>query len=360
MALALCAGCEKKKAPGRPPPPPVDVAQAVVDTVPIEITTIGSASSIVTVDIRSQVTAQLESVEFEEGQSVDAGDLLFVLDRRNLLLALRSAQATLERDRAESYFADQQAIRFTALAKQGAASAQDAEARRTAAAAARALVRADEAAVRDAEVNLGYARIAAPIPGRTGALNVHVGDQIKANDSIAMVTLRQISPIYVSFVVPGDRLNEIRAADEVGELKVAAFPRSGPRHEHIGELTFIDNAVDMATGTILLKGTFPNEDEELWPGQFVDVTLVLGTLRDAVVVPSAAVQTGQQGLYVFVVDERLKADVRAVEVGPVIEDRSVILKGVGAGELVVTDGQLRLQPGMTVAIRSGPGAGEGS
>lgn len=354
--LGLTAGCTKKKAPGPPPPPPVAVARAESMEVPIEIGTIGTGEAIVTVEIRSQVTAQLESILFEEGQGVDAGDTLFVLDRRILEQALDSARASLRRNRAQAVYAAREAERFTTLARQGAVSQQDAELRRTASKSAQEAVAVDEAAVQQAEVNLGFARIVAPIQGKTGSLNVHVGDQIKANDTLAMVSIRQISPIYVSFSVQGDRLNEIREADEKGELEVIALPRSGQRDEHRGKLTFIDNAVDVTTGTILLKGTFPNDDEELWPGQFVDVTLVVGHLHDAVVVPSAAVQTGQQGLYVFVVNRERKADVRQVELGPTFRDRSVIAKGVQAGELVVTDGHLRLQPGIEVEVREPPGA----
>jgi len=352
--LVAVPGCKEKKAPGPPPPPPVDVARAESREVPIEITTIGTGAAIVTVEIRSQVTAQLESILFDEGQEVEEGYVLFRLDRRQFVQALDSARASLRRDKDQATYAAREAKRFTVLEAQGAVSRQDAELRRTASASAQQAVAADEAAVRQAELNLEYTEIAAPIAGKTGSLNVHVGDQIKANDTLAMVSIRQISPIYVSFSVPGDRLNEIRAADEKGELEVIALPRSGPRDEHRGALTFIDNSVDVTTGTILLKGTFPNEDEELWPGQFVDVTLVVGHLHDAVVVPSAAVQTGQQGLYVFVIDDQQKADVRQVELGPTFGDRSVLRTGVKAGELVVTDGQLRLQPGTKVEVRNPP------
>ncbi|HWV37902.1 MAG TPA: efflux RND transporter periplasmic adaptor subunit [Vulgatibacter sp.] len=355
-ALALAAGCPEKKAPGPPPPPPVEVARAESMEVPIEIGAIGTGEAIVTVEIRSQVTAQLESILFEEGQDVEAGDTLFVLDRRSLEEALDAARASLRRNRAQAAFAASEAERYTDLAKKGAVSRLDAESRRTALKSAREAVTADEAAVREAEINLGFAEIAAPIAGKTGSLNVHVGDQIKANDTLAMVSIRQIAPIYVSFSVPGDWLNEIREADEKGELEVIARPRTGAKGAHRGKLTFIDNAVDVATGTILLKGTFPNEDEALWPGQFVDVTLVVGHIPDAVVVPSAAVQTGQQGLYVFVVDREHKADVRPVETGPAFGDRTVIAKGVQAGELVVTDGHLRLQPGIEVEVREPPRA----
>lgn len=359
-ALALFPSCKGEKERPSPPPAPVEVARAAVEDVPLEVSTIGSVEPLVTVDIKSQVTAQLLSIEFEEGENVEKGKLLFVLDPTNFEHALKNAEAALRRDRAQAAFAKEDAERFAQLARRGAAAKQIAEQKTSEWRALEATVAADEALVRDAKTNLAYTRIKAPVNGRTGALLVHVGDQITANASEPMVTLNQLQPIYVSFSVEGGALPAIRSANQGGNLEVIAKPRGAADEVHDGALTFIDNAVDPASGTILLKGTFPNRDEALWPGQFVDVTLVIGELRAAVVVPSSAVQAGQEGAYVFVIDREQVAQMRHVQTGPRIEGGVVITQGVEGGELVVTDGQLRLQPGSKVTIRERPrGSPEG-
>jgi len=358
LVLVASAGCTGKAEREPPPPPPVEAVRAAVETVPIQIHTIGTAEAIAEVEIRSQVGGKLIGIDFEEGDEVMPGDPLFRLDPRPFEDALDSARAALRRSQAQARFAAEEAERFEKLVQRGATSEQLVEERRTAAAAARATVAADEALVRDAETNLGFTRITAPIQGKTGSLLVHIGDQIPANGD-AMVSLRQISPIYVNFSVNGDRLAAIRSAQGNGSLEVLAAPRGSPDQVHLGELTFVDNLVDPATGMILLKGTFANEDELLWPGLFVELTLVLGMREGAVVVPSAAVQSGQQGEYVFVVDDQLIANPVPVKPGERHGDRIVIEEGLRGGERVVTDGQLRLKPGTAVSLqppRPGTGA----
>ena len=229
--------------------------------------------------------------------------------------------------------------------------------------AMKATVAADEAAVDNAKLNLSYCFITAPVEGRMGNLAVREGNLVKANADGPMVTLNQITPVYVSFSVPEDQLAEIRREAATGELPVmASFPDQDDRI-FTGELTFIDNAVSAVSGTILLKATFPNADKALWPGRFVNVKLTLATRKGAVVVPDNAVQEGQQGYYVFVVKPDTSVEMRPVDVGQRMGGEALIEKGVEAGEEVITDGQLRLYPGAKVQIKSGLGAeasGEGA
>ena len=350
-------------------PVPVVTARAEQKTVPVTVPAVGTVEAATSVQIRAQVTGQLTAIHFTEGRDVRQGDALFSLDPRPFQVALVQAQAVLARDTATLQNAKAQQSRNEALFQKGLLARDVYESQRASVEALAATVEADKAAIETAKLNLKYTEIASPISGRTGALGAHVGDLVRANDTTPLIVINQLAPIYVTFAVPGRYLGEIRRFQARRPLAVsAASPGSvGPEGQAGGPpdtdaaapgaaggtLTFIDNAVDATTGTIRLKATFPNADGQLWPGAFVRVTLDLTSQAGAVVVPNTAVQTSQDGQFIYVV----KPD-RTVEMRPVKVDRqqggeAVIASGLAAGEEVVTDGQLRLVPGARVAEAGG-------
>jgi len=337
-------------------PVPVTTASAVEKAVPVTLNAVGSAEAISTVQVRSQVSGRLSEVHFSEGQEVQAGQPLFTIDPQPFQVALDQATAILQRDTAQAGNAQSQAERYKNLFDRGLIPRDQYETQLATATALKATTAADEAAIAAARLNLQYSKITAPVTGRTGVLLVHQGDLIQVNGSTPLVVINQLAPIYVTFSVAGKFLDEIRRAQRSTPLKVLARVTGSDTEEgssDTGRLTFIDNAVDSQTGTIKLKGTFANAGRELWPGEFLDVTLVLRTEPRAVVVPSAAVQASQQGQYVFVVDGEQRAEMRPVTVSRVEGDESIIGSGLSAGEVVVTDGQLRLVPGSRVGMRGG-------
>jgi multidrug efflux system membrane fusion protein len=329
------------------------VADVAVETpMPIEITAIGSVQSIATVMIKSRIDGQIKEVHFKEGQEVKEGDVLFTLDDRALRAQLAQSEATLERDRASLQRAKLEVARQSGLATRGVASAQKFEDVETTLAVFEATVRAGEAAVENARVNLAYATIAAPISGRTGSIAFKKGNLVKATElstTAPLVTITQLRPIYVTFTVPEGHLAALRASG--GSLPVVATVPSQPQPQIAGALVFIDNQVDVATGTISLKAEFANDDTRLWPGQFVNITLTLGMQADAVVVPSAAVQIGQNGPYVFLIRPDSTVELRLVRVDRMLGGRTVVPEGLAAGDRVVVDGQLRLANGTRVAVQ---------
>jgi multidrug efflux system membrane fusion protein len=284
---------------------------------------------------------------------VRPGDLLFTIDPRPFEAALAQAQANLARDRAQAQRSRVDAERQTKLFSEGVASQQVVDTVRTQASVDAGAVRAGEAQVRKAELDLEYTRIEAPIGGRIGSLLVHEGDVVKANDT-TLVTLNQIAPIDVRFTVPEQQLPAVQAALAAGPVPVSARPGGSSEPPERGELGFVDNAVDRTTGTIALKARFDNADRHLWPGQYVDVVMQIGTRENAVVVPEQAVQAGQDGSLVFVVGADGKAQVRQVRVDLTRRGTTVIAEGVAPGERVVVDGQLRLSPGSAVTIEQTP------
>src|SRR5678815_4163937 len=295
-------------------PVPVTIAPVINKSMPIEISVIGTAEAFSNVGIRAQITGQLEKVNFTEGDDVQQGQVLFTLDRRPLELALREAQANLERDTARAENAALMTKRYEDLAKRGIAPREQLDTSRADLAALNATVSADKAAVENATVQLDYATIKAPISGRTGALMVHEGNLVRANDQTPLVTINQVMPISVSFAIPEARFSDLERYMAVGSLRVTATPPNDDGPGAVGRIAFVDNAVDENTGTIRIKGTFPNTDRRLWPGQFVNVVVTLTTDPKAIVVPSVAVQTGQQGTYVFVVKPDQTVDMRSVRV----------------------------------------------
>ena len=348
FALPL-AGCEEESAP---PAPPVPVTVAVVERrpVPFELLATGAVEPRQTVAVQPQVSGMLTRVALREGQDVRRGEVLFQIDPRPFQAALTRAQAILARDRAQATNAEQEAKRYAELAAREYVTAQQDDQARTTAAAAAATLAASEAAVSEARLNLQYATIRAPIAGRTGSLRVREGNLVRAADPQPLVTINQIQPILVRFAVPAANLALIQRHRGDGVV-VRAEPVGGGAPSE-GALTFVDNAVDTTTGTILLKGLFSNTDGGLWPGAFVNVRLQLFVDDSALTVPGRAVVSGQQGSYVFVVQPDSSAATRPVRVDRTAGDLAIVSGELEPGERVVTDGQLRLRQGSKVQVKA--------
>jgi len=321
--------------------------------VPIEIKAIGTVEPLQSVTVRSQVGGYLTRINFKEGDDVQTGQTLFQIDPRAVDASLDQALANLERDRAQAENAERQLNRYSELFKNHLISQEEFDQAKTTAEALKAAVKADEAAAQRMRLDRQFSSIKAPISGRTGALLVTLGNLIKVNDT-QLVTINQIMPISVKFSVPEKYLPQIRQALSEREIAVRAVPSASDASAAEGKLIFVDNAVDAGTGTVALKAQFENSDRSLWPGQYVDITIVLGALARAVVIPSQAVMTGQQGPYVFVLDAQGAAQVRKVQPGEGTDSMTVIKEGIAAGEKVVTDGQLRVVPGSKVAVKESP------
>jgi multidrug efflux system membrane fusion protein len=385
----ISVGCTTREAqPQGMPAVPVTAAAAAKKDVPLQLRIIGNVESYSSIPVKAQIAGELVAVHFTEGHDVKRGELLFELDRRPYEQALQQAEANLNRDAAQerqaaaalardvaqAKNAGVQAARYAKLAAEGVVSKEQNDQMRTsfqamdestradqaALESARASIVADKAAVEAARLNLEYCRIHSPIDGRTGSLQVKAGTLIKAQADTAMVTINQIFPAYVTFSVPEDQLAAIRKAMAQGPLMVEAYVPNDPGEPASGQLSFIDNTVDSSTGAIKLKATFRNQERKLWPGQFVNVVLTVGKELNATVVPSEALQTGQQGQYAFVVKPDHTVEMRIVTVGRTIERETIVTKGIAPGETVVTDGQLRLGPGFTVEIVSATPAASGA
>ena len=351
-AALLTASCSGEKKKAAPPPVPVLVATVVEKTVPVELKAIGNGEPYSTVSIKSRLAGQLVKVNFQEGQDVKEGELLFVIDPRPYEAALKQAEANLERDKALATKAKTDAARYAELIRKQFVSQQDYDQARATAESLGATVNADQVAVHNAKLNLSYCYIKAPITGRTGNLIAHQGNMIKENADTAMLVINQIQPIYVSFAIPEQNLAEIRQYMAAEKVPVEALI-PGQETPEVGVLTFVNNTVDTTTGTIQCKATFANSHKRLWPGLFVNVVVKLSTQPHAVLVPSQAVQTSQEGQIVFVVKPDLTAEVRQVQAGRSINGDVIIKEGLKPGERVVTDGQLRLVAGAKVEIKSG-------
>jgi multidrug efflux system membrane fusion protein len=319
-------------------------------TVPVSFRAIGNVEAIETVGVKARVGGELQKVGFEEGKRVRAGDVLFTIDPRPYRAALDQAEAMLARDEALLAKAEDDTRRYAGLVEKDFVTREQFAQITANAAALRAAVAGDRAKVESARLDLSFCTIASPVSGRTGNLMVKVGNLIKANDDKPMVTINQTQPIYVAFAVPAQLLPAVlqRRTEAVG-VEATIPGAAGPPAS--GTLTFVDNAVDTSTSTILLKATFANRDERLWPGQFVDVAVTLGEEADRVVCPSAAVQTGQQGQFVFVINDDQSVDQRPIVVERVHDLDAIIASGLAGGETVVTDGHLRLAPGGRVVLK---------
>jgi multidrug efflux system membrane fusion protein len=359
---------------------PVTVATATQKDVPIEISAVGTVEAYTTVSVKSLVTGELTEFYFKEGDYVKKGDKLFSIDSRTYEAALKQAEANLlkdralqaqaesnlKRDTASQQYARDTAERYQGLLKDGIVSKDQTEqlasnanaslelvsADRAAIDSAQAQIEADQANIANLKVQLSYCVQYSTIDGRTGNVSVKKGNIVSAN-TVEVLTINEVSPIYVTFAVPEAKLNDIRKYMAVGKLPVLAKAQDEPGPGETGVVTFIDNSVDTTTGTIKIKGTFENKDLKLWPGQFLNVTLRLTTMPNAITVPNQAVQNGQDGQFIYVVGDDKKVEARPVTIGERIDQDLVILKGIQPGETVVTDGQLRLQPGSLVTTGEG-------
>lgn len=349
VVLVMICACSSSKPPPANRPVPVVVATAVQRDVPVTITAVGAVEASQTVSVRSRIDGLIARIHFTEGQDVRQGDLLLELDSRARAAALRQAEANLQKDTAQAQNARVTQQRYATLIEKNYVAREDYDVVRTNLAMLEATVKADQAAVDNARVELQYGRIFAPITGRTGMLKVDRGNLIKASDT-EIVTIHQLQPVDVVFSLPDRDLPRVRSALAAGPLGMtAAIP--GDARPEPGTLTFVDNAIDKATGTISLKGSFPNRAQRLIPGQFVDVTLPLSTLPAAVIVPTRSIEQGQTGPFVYVVRLDSTVEMRPVTPGPPAGDATVILKGLKRGEQVVTDGQLKLKPGAKVRAK---------
>ena len=360
LALLLAAGCSKGGAPARAGTAsavPVQVALAVQQDMPRRIAAIGTVQALRTVSVKSQVDGIIAKVNFKEGDDVKAGDLLVTLDRRPFENSLRVARADLANARAMAEQAQADRDRYQRLNDQAAISKEEYVQFATKAETTRAQVQAREAAVANAELQLGYTEIRAPIDGRTGQRLLHEGALVKANDnSFTLVTINQLAPIAVAYAVPERSLDEIRDALAANRATVSVTERNtGLTRDH-GVLEFVDNTVDPATGMITLKAVFPNEDKALWPGRFYYVVTEVGLDPGAIVVPTTAVLNSQNGATVYVLKPDQTVELRNVTVARTAGDSSLLASGVKGGETVVTDGQLRLLPGMKAESRQLSGA----
>jgi multidrug efflux system membrane fusion protein len=394
LALIACNSTRPSaKGPGRGgfPPSPVTAAKADQRDIPVQLREIGSVDPIAVIAVKAQIGGELTKVFFHEGDDIHKGQQLFEIDPRPYQQAIDQAQAAIEkdnalvsqaqanlsRDRVQTANAKEQADRYEALAKDGLISKDQNSTYQTTFNSQNEALRADEAAINSAKaslnvdkaaletarLNLSYCSINSPIDGRAGSLLVQAGNLVKANDTTALVNINQLEPVNVTFSVPEQYLDEIRAYSKEKPLAVTALlspdniavvnQKTGNQNSSdrkVGRMTFIDNLVDNTTGTIKLKAVFPNTDHALWPGQFVNVIMTLRTLRGVIVIPSEAVQSGQQGQFVFILNADQTVVNRPVKLGQTFENQIVVESGVAPGETVITDGQMRLVPGTRVRV----------
>jgi len=352
MAVRYTPGTRAAAPKALPPAVPVSVAQVVTKDVPVRLHAIGNVEPYQTVALKARVDGQIVAVRFREGDEVRQGAVLFEIDRRPFEAQLRQAQANALKDKALYDHAKEQQNRYKDLLDRKFISPDAYEQVRTNAETAAATMRADEAAIESVRLQLDYCTIRSPITGYAGKIMIQQGNLVKANDTNALVVVNQVVPVYASFSVPEQSLADVRRYQADGELQVSASVASSGHPSVPGRLSFIDNTTDVATGTIKLKAEFANADKALWPGQFVSVVLTLTQQKDAVVVPSTAIQNGPNGQYVFIVKPDQTVDLRNVTIARTEGDDAVVASGLAAGDKVVTVGQLRLAPGVRIAAES--------
>jgi multidrug efflux system membrane fusion protein len=347
----------ERKGPKGPPAIPVSVAQVTQEVVPFRLQAIGNVEAFSTVAVKARVDGQIVEVGFKEGEEARKGQVLFKIDPRPFEAALRQAEANALRDAAARDQARSQEKRYQELLDKNFVSKEAYAQIRTNAAVAEATAGASQAALDNAKLNLEYGTIRAPIEGYAGKIQIQMGNLVRANDVNPLVVINQVRPIYVNFSVPEQRLAEVREHMAARQVAVEALAPGSDRAAASGMLIFVDNAVDPSTGTIRMRARFPNKDNLLWPGQFVNVSVRLFEQADAIVIPSQAVQTGPEGQYVYVVDRSMVVDVRRITVQRTEGERAIVASGLAKGEQVVTQGQLRLGPKTRVQIGTpAPGA----
>ncbi len=350
--LVLAAGCAKQQAaPSARPPSTVTVAKVVQRTMPVEVTAVGNVEAISTILIRAQVAGAVQDIRFKEGDFVTKGQVLLTIDPRPYEAALAQAKATLARDKATGAYNRAQAQRYKTLFDQGVVPAEQVDSVTSSADASDAIVNADEAAVKTAELNLEYCTITSPIDGRTGTIMVKQGNLVKVAD-VPIVVINQVNPIYVNFTVPQQYWPDIKEKVDRRALHVMATIPQDSGQPVAGTLTFVDNSVDTTTGTIHLRGTFENSQNRLWPGLYVNVLLTLSEQPNATVVPAHSIVTTQQGSYVYVVKADNTVEQRTVVPNRTIDNETVVDKGLRPGEMIVTDGQINLLPGAKIEVKS--------
>lgn len=332
---------------------PVTVTTVEERTVPVQLTAIGNVEAYSTVSVKSRVTGELMQVHFQQGQDVAKGALLFTIDSEPFEADLKKAQANLAQHQALAQKAELDLKRSDELIQKDYISRDQYEQTQTNLASLKAQIKADQAVIDTARLQVQYCSIRAPIAGRTGERLADKGNMIRANDDKAMVVINQIQPVNITFSLPEQNLADIKKFSAGGKLKIKAFISGKEWTPEEGELSFIDNTVDKTTGTIRLKGTFFNHEKRLWPGQFVNVILGLTSQPNTLVIPSQAIQTGMEGQYVFIIKPDMKAENRPVVAGRSLDGYTVIEKGLKAGETVVTDGQFQLVPGARVQVKKG-------
>lgn len=357
-AALFLAGCGPSPTPQAvaPPPPPVEVATAETRTVPVEMKTIGTVEPIASVQLKSKVQGEILAVQFADGAQVKAGDLLFSMDPRPFAAALQRAEANYQIAQTTANNASEQAARYTTLIKRGVASKEQTAQFLTTAESLKSELAARQADVDEAKLSVEWTEVRSPITGRAGAALLKAGNIAQPNvDTLAVIN--QMQPIYVSFALPESSLAEVRKWMTAGEPTVKAMAPDSGQLLDTGKLNFINNTVDSASGMITFKATFPNADESLWPGQFVDITVQLAEEPNVVVVPSVAIAEGQKGSQVFVV-EGDTATLRKVTLSRMVGDSTIVKEGLEPGEQVITSGQLRVTPGGKVRIREQAAAPE--
>jgi multidrug efflux system membrane fusion protein len=355
----LSTGTEAPRAAAQTPPPGIPVTAGIVASqdVPVFLQGIGTVQAYNSVSVKSRVDGQIVRVDFKEGQDVKEGDPLFQIDPRPYQAALEQAQATKQKDEAQLAGAKLDLDRYAKLLGTGYQTRQSYDQQTALVGQLEAAIKGDQAAINNAQLNLQYANIRSPIDGRLGARLVDKGNLVHASDNTALVMIAEVKPIFVSFTLPQETLDEIREGQNKAPLAVSAYGSNGNTLLSEGKLTLIDNSIDQATGTIHLKARFDNEDERLWPGEFVNLRLILSTRKAVPTVPQQTVQVGPNGYYAYIIKPDNTVERRALEVASMQDGLAIITKGLTVGEKVVVDGQYRLTEGARVnPAKSAPGA----